>query len=999
MLSFLLVELYYGARDHLAGPCSTLSPRSFDLQRFCQLVKFTSTLPPPLTSPATSSILREIQQDPSYKAFQRPQTTLCTTPKPVPTIESIPSELQLAIMSQLPDIKSLRRLSLASPELNRLRIEHQATVLAAILNREIDACVLEQAYWAVRAAQQSFDSSNHGSKLRDFMAEFSDDESGPPETKNLPLADLIKISDLHVPVTTLVEDFCAYAFAGPLAPSPGDSKPTKISSMEFNRIGRAFYRFELYCNLYKDHPVIEDETLQDTNRLHFNNRLQIKMDSFKLFDSWNAWEVEGVACIRDYFCARLTEAFASIQEADHSAPSGPSFLHQDRDTDHLKEMFMNRGLTFLCKLLMASSGCERYQMFQSIMHDLSCSETRDIFITYALRAVPLGMRPGRDMVEAFCHADELLFEGDINAAAPPLAWIWVNDRTCQPFYAQKHMEYLRSLGYVMWNKDRLSPTSFFNRRHSRRRQPYDPAPYRLQAMDEHQLQCSRPSMVLDPSELCTLVRHVPRAVSASGSSKTVRLDESSGADAAKSDCTPQIQPVESSTHSTLESTLDATVIGESMANPISAKPASSEKIDLDCETTHNNPQPPIVEGDDGSGRSMNDEIVDKAQADETEVSLVAVEGPVAATKTARSDSGYASIIPPPLHPQAIQETEIAQDDLAKHGDGPDHAPVAESIPVAEMTPEVLRIEHSFDPVMPVEVNSYAKSFSNVDHFIDSSSQEDHSPNEVDPTIEAAVAELEGCTGPPRARKMARAISPKAKMMKSQEKLEQQQIEHQADPTIDAAAVELEGCAGPPRARRMARAISPKAKMIKSQQKLEQQQTEHKAETPIPNLTGLEGPIPIRCTTPESTLIPVRAASPSLSGCSSTSSDSINWITSPPSSVKAKEQGPPADTMATKRTSPRPRQSAPSTDADGETEHEAKPAATISSTDLTPYTMGPSEIAAWIESQERRLSSSSSSANASNPTPSKQQRKKANRKARNAMMELGPSKHRRRRQSG
>ena len=604
-------------------------------------------------------------------------------------------------------------------------------------------------------------------------------------------------------------------------------------------------------------------------------------------------------------------------------------------------MFMGRGLAFLCKLLMASSH-KRYQMFQSIMNELVFSDTQEHFITYALRAVPLAMRPGGHMVEAFCHYDKLCFEGDVNAAAPPFAWVWVNKNICEPFYAQKRMEYLRSLGYVMWDKDRLSPLSFFKHRPLPRGLPYDQAPCRSQASDEHEFQCSRPPIVLDDSELCTFAQYTPRAVS--GSSKPVQLDEPSGTEAAKLDGTPQIRPVKSSSHSTLENTLKATLTGESMANSISDKLVSPEETKLNCETAPNNPQLSIDEGDDSSVRSMSDGIIDKAQAEETEVGLVAAEGPVAPMKTTRSDKGCTSIIPPSLYPQAIQGTDVAQDELAEHGDRPDHAPVIGSNPLAKTTPGVLPMEHSFNPVMPDKVNHYTESFSDVDHSIDSSSHEDYSPHQVDATTEAAAAELEGYAGPPRARKMARAISPKAKMLKSQQKFELQQIEDKAD-------------------------------------------------TRMPNSTELEAPIPIRCTTPGSTVIPVRAPSPAVSECSSTSSGSINWITSPPPSVKLKEQGPSADTIAMSFTNPPPQQSKPPTDADEEAVHLAKPAITINtelaagSTDPAPYTLSPSEIATWIENRERQHSSSSSSALSGNSTPTKQQRKKANRKARDAMMEL------------
>jgi hypothetical protein len=401
------------------------------------------------------------------------------------------------------------------------------------------------------------------------------------------------------------------------------------------------------------------------------------------------------------------------------------------------------------------------------MRDLLCSNKPENFITSAVRAIPLAMRPGADMVELFCHFDKICFERDIDAATTPWAWVWTNYHTCEPFYAQKRMEYLRSLGYVMWDKDRLSPLSFFNDRPRLTPQPYD------------------------------------------------------------------------------------------------------------------------------------------------------------------------------------KDIEAAQNELAEHGDGPNYAPAIESISVAEAAPEVLPMKNSFSPAMPDEVNLYTESLSNVNHYIDSSPQEDYSPCQSDPTIVPAIAKLEGYAGPPRARKMARAVSLKAKLLKSQQKFEQQPIEH-------------------------------------------------KAETPMPHSRVFETPIPVRCITPGSTVIPVRAPSSPVSECSSTSSGSINWITLPPLSPQAKQQNLSPYTIAMDCANPAPWQFTPSPNADEEAEHEARPA-TITTTTTTelaakrtgpaPYTMSPTDIAKWIETQERRVSSSSSSASSSNSTPAKQQRKKANRKARKAQMEL------------
>jgi hypothetical protein len=155
-------------------------------------------------------------------------------------------------------------------------------------------------------------------------------------------------------------------------------------------------------------------------------------------------------------------------------------------------MFMSRGLAFLCSFLVAISGYEQYQIFQSIMHDLvSCSVDRD-FITYALVQVPTCMQEAGDSMEAFCHNDEQGFEGDDDIFAPPFAWVWANAGKYQPFYGQSRMWYLRSLGYVMWDQKRLLQSPLFQREPLQPREYCDHYAFRREAtIERHRANCSR----------------------------------------------------------------------------------------------------------------------------------------------------------------------------------------------------------------------------------------------------------------------------------------------------------------------------------------------------------------------------------------------------------------------------------------------------------------------------------------------------------------------------
>jgi hypothetical protein len=249
--------------------------------------------------------------------------------------------MQLMIMKQLGNVTALRSLSLVSRTFNRLRIQHQKIVLPAVLANEIDGSVFEEAYWAVQAAQQEFDSSNYYSKLTDFIAEWSGSDSDSIKPKDVPVAGLVKISALHRRATALVEDFCNYSLTGPLAPSPACKNFPTISAVEFNRVARAFYRFEFYCNLYKDHPLAKDWLARGDD-----GDFIIRRNSYKLFDSWNAWEAEGVAYVRDYFSARLADAFANILEAASNVPLQVHIYHPCDEPDPEEEELPENHINF-----------------------------------------------------------------------------------------------------------------------------------------------------------------------------------------------------------------------------------------------------------------------------------------------------------------------------------------------------------------------------------------------------------------------------------------------------------------------------------------------------------------------------------------------------------------------------------------------------------------------------------------------------------------------------
>jgi hypothetical protein len=267
---------------------------------------------PPSVKRTDSAILCQIQQHPSYEVF----TQTCQAQLPVQnkktTLSSLPVELHLRIMQQIPTIAALQALPLSSRTLNDVRLMHKNVILPQVLMREMGEDTFEEAYWTLRAYQAELNTSNYQIKINEFLSDWFNFEPGSLDLGKIQLTDTVGISRLYRGVLKLVKDFCVHTISPNLRPPEEGSAEPRISDSELTRITRAFYRFELYYNLYRDPPYGQERSKKYVSK--------VQKQSYTLFNAWNAWEVEEIACVRDYLCSKLSEVFANIQEAAASSP-------------------------------------------------------------------------------------------------------------------------------------------------------------------------------------------------------------------------------------------------------------------------------------------------------------------------------------------------------------------------------------------------------------------------------------------------------------------------------------------------------------------------------------------------------------------------------------------------------------------------------------------------------------------------------------------------------
>ena len=846
------------------------------------------------TKQSSSNLLQTIKEHPSWKTFIKPSTNHVASGVPTSKLETLPNELKLAIMQRLASLDVLHELSLASKSFHEFRSQHNPVIVPFVLRNELGPILFDEAYWVSQASQTDLFHDDYSQQVTSFLTKWIDYEPGSLLPNNVSSDTIVEMSTLYRKVTFLVQDFCAWTTEDSTPMHYSQSLHLSLSQNELLRIARAFYRLELFCILFRHRCIggLDSEAYEQYE--------SIRRHAYRLFNLWNAWENEEIACVRDYIFARLAVVFARIQQAasikpfkviiyepwdeiPDEVPSGTVYLDSGLIPDwyrehsacgadfspegkllmdtascmvmltvigsnfnRFREMFLMQGLDYLSRLFGSNSPQEQADMFMSKWADFSHNPDGGGFFSGELETTPHRLSYESETREAFFHGDEEVFETDEGAEGPNFAWAWAGEQKFQPYYASADRAHLRRWGYVMWDHGRL--------------------------MESHA--CQNAPNLRDAFWRC----------------------EQTMIEAHEQTCWRR------------STSTDHNDKGCEISSTVEEEGQLSTTTEIDC----------------GRVGSNDERSIDENQTQQNEVPIAAPEEDLAKVMTAGSNTGYSSVTTSSFPTQVIERLQAPLDDLTKDDSESHLARATMSTPLDEANCAAFKDVHEFNPTLPAEATAFTESFGTPDTPTDGVSEEK-------PVMEVAV-EPECVVLAPRTRKVARAISPRTKMLKLQ------------------------------------------------------QQAAQKDEVPIPDLTEVNEPIIIQCTTPESTVVPVRPPSPPASECSTTSDGSINFITSTPSSTTSNQRmSSPTEATDGGDGSPPCQVKGELMGQDGAAE-QSDP---TEDTDEQPeelYMKEPSEIAAWIERPGSPHPSPPSSSMAS-ANPTKQQRKKANRKARQRTLEL------------
>ena len=208
-------------------------------------------------------------------------------------LENLTLELLQYIVGLLPDPSSLCSAILASSTMYNAFIQVEVPVTSQVVRNLIDVDVLPE-------AAAAWKSSHLAGFTRNLLQNFVDDQLRPRQAPPLSwtLSEALSLNDLQRHVEHFSLDFASRVSKKLFESSDSNTMPWNFPTpSEHRRIQRAFYRFEIYCNLFRFRkPPAFDINEQRT----------------VFFSRFSPWVNEQLGCVHDYLFYKLSPGGRSL---------------------------------------------------------------------------------------------------------------------------------------------------------------------------------------------------------------------------------------------------------------------------------------------------------------------------------------------------------------------------------------------------------------------------------------------------------------------------------------------------------------------------------------------------------------------------------------------------------------------------------------------------------------------------------------------------------------
>ena len=384
------------------------------------------------------------------------QPLLPPAPSPSPFL-SLPPELKQIIFSALPNASSLRSLVLTCSSFYRTFLDAETLIINSVLLTHIGSDLIFDAIVVSKSTTLEPCGSDAATELLELYAKQACTCLSPIQK----LRDALVISSLHETIEIFSKEFASLALSTNPVTGLEDASPYPLSLLESNRVKRTFYRYELFCNMFRERGGIENAQTERKNPRNVS----------VFFSMCAPWENEQLACVRDYLSERLSlrmcyqnfcpwenqlmdSAFNDMAEHDVEWAELETFYLNDCHVrcDYWKEHYLSLGLAYLRQVVNTSLYDDRCRLFKGRREDAdySCFEA---LTTQGHSNDLLELRNYTEEDEHIHIPGQLAIDAD---KGPEEAWRWANaDNDYSSWYNIDEQASLRQRGYVMWDSARL----------------------------------------------------------------------------------------------------------------------------------------------------------------------------------------------------------------------------------------------------------------------------------------------------------------------------------------------------------------------------------------------------------------------------------------------------------------------------------------------------------------------------------------------------------------
>ncbi|KAG2411784.1 hypothetical protein HFD88_009340 [Aspergillus terreus] len=339
---------------------------------------------------------------------------------------TLPLESRQAILGHLDDLHALKAAILTHSSLYSAFVSHQNVIMYRILSNIIPSGLMNEAICV----------------LNTFVVE------SEPWTRERVISIIeqqaFQIQDLHHDIELFSSDFISAAQS---IKGTGWARPA--SSLEWSRIVRTFYRFQIHRHLFRkrDRRRAKNKPSPDFS---WGEQREI------WYSDYPVWELEQLACVSEYLFRKIAIPFNEIAAHDVDwGFRGVGFGYNEAweaGTCRIGTL-LSQGLSFLAKVIRAKSYEERYRLLTPNVRLIAWflpEELPDLFHTDVDETV---------LLKDYTAEQLKSLEGSKRSDADPgpaEAWHHTHLELGRlDFVGSDRVRELRRWGYVMWDYARL----------------------------------------------------------------------------------------------------------------------------------------------------------------------------------------------------------------------------------------------------------------------------------------------------------------------------------------------------------------------------------------------------------------------------------------------------------------------------------------------------------------------------------------------------------------